>query len=202
MSATQSPQLTVILPFGDDEDQIGTAVREVARTLNEANTSFEILAVDENSGDNSHAVLALLRGSVPQLRVVHASHRGKGFACGLAKARGSYVWLLPTPVALSSLAAFGRAFAQVTSGSVDAVLVRDRFCIASRSRILGIAANLRGTGAVYLRKLSKRAAIKELVVDERLINGAAPRAGGLALDRSFARLRNVLMSARRTQSPL
>jgi len=27
--------------------------------------SFEILAVDEDSGDNSHAVLALLRAEVP-----------------------------------------------------------------------------------------------------------------------------------------
>ena len=40
--------------------------------------SFEIIAVDEDSADNSHAVLALLRGEVPELRVTHASARGRG----------------------------------------------------------------------------------------------------------------------------
>ena len=52
--------ISVVIPFADDEERIGLAVRRVAEALRAAGRTFEIIAVDEHSGDNSHAVLALM----------------------------------------------------------------------------------------------------------------------------------------------
>ena len=73
----QPVDVSVVLPFGDDEDVIGTAVRRVASHLREHGLSFELIAVDEDSGDNSHAVLALLRSDFGELRISHAAGRGR-----------------------------------------------------------------------------------------------------------------------------
>src|SRR5678810_56231 len=70
--------VSVILPFGDDEEFVGIAVRRTAEHLRGLGLAFELLAIDEDSGDNSHAVLALLRAEVPELRVTHAPGRGRG----------------------------------------------------------------------------------------------------------------------------
>src|SRR6188768_3410756 len=93
---SDSPRLhvSVILPFGDDEDFVGIAVRRTAEHLRGLGLAFEILAIDEDSGDNSHAVLALLRAEVPELRVAHAPGRGRGFDTGIARAQGRAVWLI------------------------------------------------------------------------------------------------------------
>src|SRR5678810_512030 len=74
--------VSVILPFGDDEEFVGIAVRRTAEHLRALGLAFEILAIDEDSGDNSHAVLALLRAEVPELRVTHAPGRGRGVDVG------------------------------------------------------------------------------------------------------------------------
>ena len=84
----ESPRfdVSVILPFGDDEEAVGIAVRHTAQHLRGIDLKFEILAIDEDSGDNSHAVLALLRAEVPELRVTHAPGRGRGVDVGAGRA--------------------------------------------------------------------------------------------------------------------
>ena len=106
----ESPRfdVSVILPFGDDEEAVGIAVRHTAAYFRGLGLSFEILAIDEDSGDNSHAVLALLRAEVPELRVTHAPGRGRGVDVGAARAQGA-VLLVSTPdVASASLDGAGR----------------------------------------------------------------------------------------------
>src|SRR5476651_1499400 len=88
--------VSVILPFGDDEEAVGIAVKRTAEYLRNLGVSFELLAIDEDSGDNSHAVLALLRAEVPELRVTHASGRGRGVDVGAARAQGTLL-LVSTP---------------------------------------------------------------------------------------------------------
>src|SRR5678809_1277762 len=86
--------VSVILPFGDDEEAVGIAVRRTAEHLRSLGLAFEILAIDEDSGDNSHAVLALLRAQVPELRVMQAAGRARGFDVGIARAQGRVLWLI------------------------------------------------------------------------------------------------------------
>src|SRR5215217_266232 len=83
--------VSVILPFGDDEEAVGIAVRRTAEHLRGLGLRFEILAIDEDSGDNSHAVLALLRAEVPELRVTHAPGRGRGIDAGAGRAQATLI---------------------------------------------------------------------------------------------------------------
>src|SRR5215467_3081217 len=103
MSDSPRFDVSVILPFGDDEEAVGIAVRRTAEHLRQLNLSFEILAIDEDSGDNSHAVLALLRAEVPELRVTHASGRGRGVDIGVARAQGTLLLVSTPDVASASL---------------------------------------------------------------------------------------------------
>src|ERR1700684_593339 len=96
MVETPRFDVSVILPFGDDEEAVGIAVRRTAEHLRSLGLGFEILAIDEDSGDNSHAVLALLRAEVPELRVTHAPGRGRGVDVGAARAQGTLL-VISTP---------------------------------------------------------------------------------------------------------
>src|SRR5688572_26898143 len=80
--------VTVVLPFTDDEDLVGSACQRIAQHLTERGLVFELIAVDEGSGDNSVALLGLLRPALPELRVLHGAASGRGFALGAAAARG------------------------------------------------------------------------------------------------------------------
>ena len=103
MAVAAPYDVSVILPFRDDEDVIGNAVQRIAGHLRELGLTFELLAVDEDSGDNSHAVLALLRGSLPELRVQHAPLRGRGAEAGIARAQGHALWILSPHAAVAPL---------------------------------------------------------------------------------------------------
>src|SRR5438552_18342726 len=99
--------VSVILPFGDDEEAVGIAVKRTAEHLRGLGLAFEIIAIDEDSGDNSHAVLALLRGEVPELRVTHASGRGRGVDVGVSRAQGTLLAVTTPDIAAASLDGIG-----------------------------------------------------------------------------------------------
>src|SRR5512142_1164776 len=118
----ESPRfdVSVILPFGDDEEAVGIAVKRTAEHLRGLGLTFEILAVDEDSGDNSHAVLALLRAQVPELRVTHAPARGRGVDAGAARAQGTLLLVSTPDVASASLDGIGEAIRRLLANEVDA----------------------------------------------------------------------------------
>src|SRR5688500_11952438 len=127
-------EVSAIVPFGDDEDVIGSAVQRLAAHLRELGLPFEILAVDEDSGDNSHAVLALLRAQVPELRVLHAPGRGRGFETGVARAQGRVLWMIVPRAAVQPVAGFARALDRIRGETDDAAVLRGRFAGAHRVR--------------------------------------------------------------------
>lgn len=194
--------VSVVLPFGDHEDVIGAAVQHLAGLLRTSGLGFELLAVDESSGDNSHAVLALLRAQVPELRVVQAAGPGRGFDAGLARAQGRVAWLVAPGWALqASAGALGELERLLEDdGATDAVLARGRHAVLRRARVLDAAAGLRGTGDLYLRRLARRLAARGLRVDgDRGLGaggaGRAPVAAPLALG-GFRRLREAFVARR------
>src|SRR3569833_1418151 len=117
----ESPRsdVSVILPFGDDEEAVGVAVRRTAEYLRNLGVAFELLAIDEDSGDNSHAVLALLRADVPELRVTHASGRGRGVDVGAARAQGTILLVTTPDVASASLDGAGEALRRLLAQDGD-----------------------------------------------------------------------------------
>lgn len=53
MPETPRFDVSVVLPFGDDEEAVGIAVKRTAEHLRHLGLSFEILAIDEDSDRKS-----------------------------------------------------------------------------------------------------------------------------------------------------
>jgi hypothetical protein len=171
------PDLSVVLPFSDDEDVIGTAARRLAGYLREQGSSFEIVAVDEDSGDNSRAVLGLLRQELPELRLVVAMARGRGLAMGAGVARGRVLLTLsPRTAATRPLAPVGRALRRVGRGELDIVAVGSHFAACHRTRSLPLIESLRG-GTGFARRLARRGRSRQLRVESYELGGEGSSLG-------------------------
>lgn len=164
MSESPRFDVSVILPFGDDEEAVGIAVRRTAEHIRSLSLSFEILAIDEDSGDNSHAVLALLRAEVPELRVTHAPGRGKGVDVGAARAQGTLLIVATPDVASASLDGVGEACRRLLAGEGDAEVALARFTVAHRVRALVAFRGVRLIGPAMHRRLAKRLQVRNLSV--------------------------------------
>ncbi|HUS65187.1 MAG TPA: hypothetical protein VMZ28_11620 [Kofleriaceae bacterium] len=163
--------VTVVLPFRDDEDLVGSACQRIAHHLAEQGLVFELIAVDEGSGDNSVALLALLRPTLPELRILHGAASGRGFRLGAAAARGRVLWLLEPDSATRSLSAFGRSHGRVARGELDLAVVRGRFAVMKRTRALGLIDAVTGRGASFERRLLKRAQRRHLALEAYEVGG-------------------------------
>src|SRR5687768_12511608 len=166
--------VSVILPFGDDEEALGVAVRRTAEHLRGLGLSFEILAIDEDSGDNSHAVLALLRAEVPELRVTHAPGRGRGVDVGAARAQGTLLVVSTPDVASATVEGIGDACRRLLAGECDAEVALTRYTIAHRMRSLIAFRGARLLGIAMHRRLAKRLTVRNLAVRLTGQPGAAP----------------------------
>jgi len=182
--------ISVILPFADHEEIIGRAVKRLAGHLRAMEVRFEILCIDEDSGDNSHAVLGLLRAEIPELSLATAQGRGRGMAAGVAQARGAVLWMLCPEVAAQTLSPFGGFYRRVSAGELDVVSVDGRYCVCRRARVLDLVTGMRGGPGMYER-LAKRASGRDLRVErhgDRRRGGAPRRPLDLLRSRPFARL--------------
>ncbi len=86
--------LSVVIPAHDEEGQIEGTVRALASTLSAAGIAHEILVVNDNSRDQTAAILARLVAEVPALRVLdNQPPHGYGYAVrlGLSAFRGDAV---------------------------------------------------------------------------------------------------------------
>nr|HEX4315066.1 hypothetical protein [Kofleriaceae bacterium] len=178
--------VSVVMPFGDDEEAVGIAVRRTAEYLRALSVSFELLAVDEDSGDNSHAVLALLRADVPELRVTHAPARGRGVDAGTARAQGTLLLVITPDVAAASLDGVGDAVRHLLANLLDAEVSLGRFTVAHRVRALAAFRGARVVGAAMHRRLSKRLQVRNLNI--QIGGGGAVAKSPMTRLRAFARI--------------
>ena len=65
-----SPDLSVVFPVYNEEENIPILLREIAAALDGKGWSYEIVAVDDGSSDRSLEVLRSLRAQYPTLRVL------------------------------------------------------------------------------------------------------------------------------------
>lgn len=92
----KAPGFSLILPCHNEASRIAAHVHHCAAVLasSYSDTGFEIIAVNDGSSDDTHAVLHALQDDVPSLRVLSYSHnQGKGHAVrkGVLAARGAVV---------------------------------------------------------------------------------------------------------------
>lgn len=186
MAETARYDVSVILPFGDDEEAVGIAVKHTAEHLRGLGLSFEILAIDEDSGDNSHAVLALLRAEVPELRVTHAPGRGRGVDVGVARAQGTLLLVSTPDVASASLDGAGDACRRLLANEGDAEVALGRFTVARRIPALAAFRGARLAASAMHRRLVKRLQMRNLSVRISGPSGAVAKSAAGRL-RAFAR---------------
>lgn len=188
----ESPRfdVSVVLPFGDDEETVGIAVKRTAEHLRRLGLSFEILAIDEDSGDNSHAVLALLRAEVPELRVTHAPGRGRGVDVGAARAQGTLLLVSTPDVASASLDGVAEACRTLIAGDGDAEVALGRYTVAHRIRGMAAFRGARLLGVAMHRRLAKRLQMRNLLVRLSGPTGVAAKST-VSRFRAFARIARI-----------
>ncbi len=169
------PDLSVVVAFQDSEDSIGHRVHSLAAHLRSLRASFELLAVNDGSHDNSAALLSLIQSDVPELRVLHADVSGRAFLRGAAEARGAVVVLMDAeqPAPLGPL---GWALGRLAAGR-EAVILRGRYIVARRLLALPVIVRAAGRGAAFERSFERRAG--ELGID---VVGTRPRRAPSLLD--------------------
>jgi len=86
--------LSVIIPFYNEADNLPAVPRNIARALEAARVDFEVLTVDNGSHDRTGDLLRALSDEQPAIRVVTVARNegyGWGVLSGLREARGEYV---------------------------------------------------------------------------------------------------------------
>lgn len=90
----QQPDLSVVFPVYNEEQNIPLLLEEIAKALDARRWIYEIVAVDDGSGDRSLEVLRQSRAKYPSLRIlVFEKNSGQTAALDAAwrAARGTYV---------------------------------------------------------------------------------------------------------------
>ena len=170
------PEISVVLSVRDDEELIGHGIRTITEHLESLGRTFEIIAVNDGSRDNSMAILELLAARTSHLRILRASAAGRAFLRGTSEARGDVVVLCEGSRPLF-LGALGWALGRLEVGR-EAVILRGRYIVARRLLTLPIIARATGPGLLFERVFEQRA--QDLGID---VIGSRP-----AADRGVSRL--------------
>lgn len=93
-----APLLSVVVPVFNERDNVAPLISEIVAALRAAkspeDSDFEIVYVDDNSRDDTLAVLQSLKAATPELRVLHhVSQSGQSTAVrnGIKAARGAWI---------------------------------------------------------------------------------------------------------------
>jgi cellulose synthase/poly-beta-1,6-N-acetylglucosamine synthase-like glycosyltransferase len=167
-SRTASPEVSVVLAVGNDEETVGHQIRSVAGHLGRLGRSFEILAVNDGSSDNSLSIVTILAASMPEVRVLSRNVTGRAFLRGTSEARGAIVVLLTAGRAVS-FAPLGWALSRLAGGR-EAVILRGRYIVARRLMVLPVIVRASGPGLFFEAVFERRA--QELGID---VVGSRPK---------------------------
>jgi hypothetical protein len=88
-----APQLSIVLPAHNEIALLGSTVTNLTTGLDERGLSYEIIVVENGSGDGTLRLARLLSAQLAELRVITlpVGDYGAALAAGFAAARGTYV---------------------------------------------------------------------------------------------------------------
>jgi glycosyltransferase involved in cell wall biosynthesis len=89
----QGPELSVVVPLLDEQDNIGPLYEQISRALAQG-YSYEVIFIDDGSRDNSFARLADLQKTDPRIRVIRFRKnfgQTAALSAGFAYARGNVI---------------------------------------------------------------------------------------------------------------
>ena len=90
---TDALPLSVVVPVFNEQDNIAPLIAEILAALR-GQLAFEIVYVDDQSRDDTHASLQTLKSATPELRVLrHVNQSGQSTALrnGIKAARGAWI---------------------------------------------------------------------------------------------------------------
>jgi dolichyl-phosphate beta-glucosyltransferase len=90
----ERPYLSLVVPAYNEQNRIRDTLSKIAQYLNTTDWSYEIIAVDDGSTDNTYNLMVEAANELDNLRIVsYHPNRGKGYAVrqGVLASRGSYV---------------------------------------------------------------------------------------------------------------
>lgn len=154
-SSSLVPEISVVITVRDHEDHIGHQVRAIASHLQALGRTFEIVAVNDGSRDNSLSILELIASQHSWLRVARANAAGRAFLRGAGEARGTTLMLLEGGKQ-PPLAPLGWALSRLAAGR-EAVILRGRYIVARRLLALPIIVRATGPGLLFERIFERRA---------------------------------------------
>jgi hypothetical protein len=161
-------EISVVVAVGSDEEKVGHQIRSVATHLRRLGKTFEIVAVNDGSADNSLSIATLLTGTIPELRVLSRNVAGRAFLRGASEARGAVVVLLSAQHTVS-FAPLGWALSRLSAGR-EAVILRGRYIVARRLMALPVIVRASGPGLLFEPIFERRA--QELGID---VVGSRPK---------------------------
>jgi len=141
----EPPMVTVVVPAYNEEVVIDHCLRSIMRS---AYDRYEVIAVDDGSGDGTFARMQALAAEYPRITAVTQENAGKGAALntGIARARGQVILLVDAD-GLFGPHTITRMLRGFTEESVGAVCGNDRPVNLDRfqTRFLALISHL-GTG--------------------------------------------------------
>ncbi len=89
----QGPELSVVVPLLDEQDNIGPLYEQISRALAQG-YNYEVIFIDDGSEDNSFAILADLQKTDPRIRVIRFRKnfgQTAALSAGFAYAKGKVI---------------------------------------------------------------------------------------------------------------
>ncbi|HET7618845.1 MAG TPA: glycosyltransferase family 2 protein [Vicinamibacterales bacterium] len=89
-----TPELSIVVPLRNESPNVVQLYRELTAALEPFGRSFEIVAIDDGSTDDTFELLARLQASDARVRVIRFRRnfgQTAAFAAGFAHARGRYI---------------------------------------------------------------------------------------------------------------
>jgi len=90
---TDAPQLSVVVPVFNEQDNVAPLIEEIVTALR-GKATFEVVYVDDHSRDATQVVLQRLKATTPELRVlrqVTQSGQSTAIRNGIKAARGAWI---------------------------------------------------------------------------------------------------------------
>jgi glycosyltransferase involved in cell wall biosynthesis len=151
----QQPDLSVVFPVYNEEENVPILLDEIARALDGKGWSYEIVAVDDGSTDHSRMVLRDLHAKHPTLRIL-ALEKNSGQTAALdaawRNARGKYVVSLD---------------ADLQNDPADIPPMMNKLAAGDADMVIGVRVNRQDT---WSRKVQSRIGngVRNLITGDRI----------------------------------